>query len=67
MCWLVSWEAGRADCVEDPLYSPRGLLPSQVSNFVKIDTVGTELFHADGQMDRHDEANSHCSQFCERA
>jgi len=32
--------------------------------------VGAELFHAerrtDGQTDRHDEANSHSSQFCER-
>jgi hypothetical protein len=26
-----------------------------------------ELFHADGQTDRHDEANSRFSQFCERA
>ena len=27
-------------------------------NFIKIRTVGAELFHADGQMDRYDEANS---------
>jgi len=25
-----------------------------------------DLFHADGQTDRHDEANSRYSQFCER-
>jgi hypothetical protein len=25
------------------------------------------LFHADGQMDRHDKANSRFSQFCESA
>jgi hypothetical protein len=36
---------------------------------MKIRPVGAELFHADGdrQTDRHDEANSRFSQFCERA
>jgi len=34
---------------------------------MKIRPVGVELFHADGRTDRHDEANSHFSQFCERA
>jgi len=35
---------------------------------MKFRPVGAELFHADGQMDRHDEANSRFSQFCcERA
>ena len=29
--------------------------------------VGAALFHADGRTDRHDEANSRFSQFCERA
>ena len=42
-----------------------------MSNFVKIRLVGAELFHAYGQTerqtDRHDEANSRFSQFCERA
>jgi len=38
----------------------------QISNFVKIRAVTAELFHADGQTDRHDEANSRCPQFCER-
>jgi len=33
---------------------------------MEIRPVGTELFHADGQTDRHDEANSRISQFCER-
>ena len=36
---------------------------------MKIRPVETELFHADEQTDRqtdrHDEANSHFSQFCE--
>jgi len=33
----------------------------QISNFMKIRPVGAELFHADRQTDRHDEANSHLS------
>jgi len=32
---------------------------------MKILPVGDKLFHADGQADRHDEANSRFSQFCE--
>ena len=34
---------------------------------MKIRPVGAELFHADGQMDRHGAANSRFSHFCERA
>jgi len=34
---------------------------------MKILQVGAELFHADGQTDKHDEANSRFSQFCESA
>jgi len=30
---------------------------------MKIRPVGAELFHVDGQTDRHDEANSRISQF----
>ena len=30
---------------------------------MKIRRVGAQLFHADGQTDRYDEANSHFSQF----
>jgi len=29
--------------------------------------VGAELFHANRRTDRHQEANSHFLQFCERA
>jgi hypothetical protein len=36
-------------------------------NFMKIRHVEAELFHADRQTDRHGEANSRSSQFCERA
>ena len=36
-----------------------------ISNFMKIRPVGAELFHADGQTDRHDEANNRFSQLCE--
>jgi hypothetical protein len=39
----------------------------QMSNFMKIRSVVNELFHADGRKDRHDEANSRISKFCERA
>jgi len=34
---------------------------------MKIRPVGAELFNAVGQTDRHDQHNSHFSQFCERA
>jgi hypothetical protein len=27
--------------------------------------LGAELFHSDGQIDRHEEANGRFSQFCE--
>jgi len=39
----------------------------KISNFMKIRPVETELFHADTQADRHDEANSRFSQICENA
>ena len=39
----------------------------EMSNFMKIRPVGAKLSHVDGQMDRHDEANSHFSQFCVHA
>jgi hypothetical protein len=32
---------------------------------MKTRPVGAELFHADGRIDRHDEAKSRFSQFCE--
>jgi len=38
---------------------------SQISNFMEIRPVGAELFHADRQTDRNDEANIRSSQFCE--
>jgi len=37
-----------------------------ISTLMKIRLMGAELFHADGRKDRHDEANSLFSQFCER-
>ena len=36
-----------------------------MSDFMKINPVEAELFHADGQADRHDKANSHFLQFFE--
>ena len=38
----------------------------QMSDFIKFRPVEAELFHADGQKNRHDEANSRL-QFCECA
>jgi len=38
-----------------------------ISNFMKIRTLGAEIFHADRQTDRYDEANNRFSQFCESA
>jgi predicted chitinase len=37
------------------------------TKFVANPRVGAELVHAGRQTDRHDEANSRCWQFCERA
>ena len=34
---------------------------------MKIHVVGAEVIHADGRMDRNDEAKSRFSQFCEGA
>jgi hypothetical protein len=38
---------------------------NQVSDLINIRSVGAELFHADGQTDRLDEADSRFSKFCE--
>jgi len=40
---------------------------NRMSNFKKIRSVETKPFHANGRADRHDEANSRFSQYCERA
>jgi hypothetical protein len=40
---------------------------AHISNFTKTRPVGAELFFAGGQTDGHKEADSHFSQFCERA
>jgi len=39
-------------------FSPEIFEKLKISNFMKIRPVGTELFHADTQTDRHDEADS---------
>jgi hypothetical protein len=48
-------------------FSRHILEKSQISSFIKIRPVRAELFHADVQTDRDDEANISFSQFCERA
>ena len=41
---------------------------TEISNFMKIHPVGAKLStRTEGQTDKHDEANSRVSQFCERA
>jgi hypothetical protein len=40
---------------------------AHISSFIKIRSVGAELFQADGRTDGHDKANSRFLQFCERA
>jgi len=37
----------------------RFLKNTKISNFMKICSMGAELFHVDGWTDRHDKANSH--------
>jgi len=38
-----------------------------LSYFLKIRSVGAELFHADGRSGRHDEADISFPQFCQSA
>ena len=38
-------------------------IKAEISSSIKIRPVGAKLFHADGRTDRHEEANSRCSQF----
>ena len=40
---------------------------THISNFMKICLAGAKFFHADERTDRHYEANSLFSQFCQRA
>jgi hypothetical protein len=64
-------------CKKNPYFCHTSMLmkhvskSTQIQNVIKIRVVGAEVFHADGRTgrrtDRHDEANSRFSQFCERA
>ena len=56
-----------SDFNENLIFSTECRKKGQISNFMKIRPVEGELFHLDGQTDRHDEANSSCPQFCGRA
>jgi len=40
---------------------------TEISNLIKMRPVAAQLFHADGQTDKHDETDSRFSQACERA
>jgi len=50
-----------------PLFHTGFRKTHQMLSFITISPVGAEMSHADGRSDRHDEANSRFSQFCERA
>jgi len=43
----------------------RKILKYQIS-WKSVQWVPRRSIRADGQIDRHDKANSHCSRFCER-
>jgi hypothetical protein len=61
----VNYRLSLADCNETWTSLTDFRKCSQTSNLMKIRPVGAELFHLGGRTDRHDEANSAFSQFCE--
>jgi hypothetical protein len=68
----VYWSSGKVLFILVQLYVNVNFLDRfsnnpQISNVMKIRPVEAELFHSDGRTDRHDEAYSRFSQFCERA
>ena len=57
-CTLVLTQGTRYACqILMKLVSSRQIFEKH-SNLMKIRQVGPELFHADGRLDRHEEANS---------
>jgi len=48
------------------VYFYRFSINTRIQNFMKIRYVGAQLFQWEGQADRHVEANSRFSEFCER-
>jgi hypothetical protein len=56
-----------SDCNETWIFSTVFRKNPQIWNFTKTLPLGVELFHALRQTDRHNEANSRFSQFCEAA
>jgi hypothetical protein len=49
-----------------PIFLDRFSTNSKTSNVMKVHPVGGRFYVEERRMDRHDEANSHFSQFCER-
>jgi len=45
-------------------FSQKIFKKTEISIFMRIHPLGAELSHVDGQTDRHNEADSHFSQFC---
>jgi hypothetical protein len=67
VCLLVKYPLFLSDFNETLIFWTDIRNNAQISNFMKFRPVGAELFHADGPADRHDEASSRFSQFCEFA
>ena len=57
-------ELGKIVVADFAIFFPKKKNP-KILTFMKIRPVGVQLFHADRQTDRHDDANSRVSQFCE--
>ena len=66
-CWAQNKWNKTASVIKLVFYSSTISKNSQISSFMKICPVEDEWFHADRRTDRHDETNSHSSQFCESA
>ena len=63
----VTYPLGLSDVNESWILDRFSKKRAQISNFLKIRPTETELFHADRQTDRHEEANSRFKQYGECA
>ena len=69
-CWIPKATGTHSECQILIAFPRQHWLRERASLLhytITIRRLGAELFHADGQTDRHDEANSRFSQFGERA
>jgi hypothetical protein len=67
-CVSVFMQSTRYSCqiLMKPEFSRQIFKNTRILNLMKIRPVAVDLFHADGQTDGHDEANSRSSQLWER-